>query len=68
VIGKRGITCLELTEGRIRLVHWFDNNTGDDDADKQNRNITTLPGGHIHRLVLRQATMEYVMDSLRLLS
>jgi len=68
VIGKRGITCLELTEGKIRLVHWFDNNTDDDDADKQNRNITNLPGSHIHRLELRQATMEYVMDSLRLLS
>lgn len=68
VIGKRGITCLELTNGRIRLVHWFDNNTDDDNADKLNRNITTLPGSHIHRLELREATMEYVMDSLRLLS
>ena len=67
VVGKRGMTCLELTKGKIRLIHWFDDRIGDDDVDRESRDITSLPGGHVHRLVLRQATLEYVMDSLNLL-
>ncbi|MCK5736849.1 MAG: metallophosphoesterase, partial [Spirochaetaceae bacterium] len=68
VIGKRGITCLELTRGKIRLMHWFDDETDEQYVDRRNRHLKTLPGGHIHRLELRQASMEYVMNSLRLLS
>ncbi len=68
VIGKRGMTCLELTKGKIRLMHWFDDRTHEVFTDRDNRHQRTLPGGHIHRLELRQATLEYVMDSLRLLS
>lgn len=68
VIGKRGMTCLEFTKGKIRLIHWFDERTNKDYTDLDNRHLQTLPGRQIHRLELRQATMEYVMDSLRLLS
>ena len=68
VIGKRGMTCLELTGGKIRLMHWFDRRTDEEYADLSNRHLKTLPGGRIHRLELRQATLEYVMDSVRLLS
>ncbi len=68
VIGKRGITCLELTGGKIRLMHWFDDKTDEQYVDRKNRHLKSLQGGHIHRLELRQATMEYVMDSIRLLS
>ncbi len=68
VIGKRGITCLELTGGKIRLMHWFDDKTEEQYVHRSTRHLKTLPGGHIHRLELRKATMDYVMDSLRLLS
>lgn len=68
VIGKRGMTCLELSGGKIRLSHWFNDRTDEDYADLGNRHIKTLPGTGIHRLELRKATMEYVMDSIRLLS
>ena len=68
VIGKRGITCLEITGGKIRLMHWFNNETDEQYLHRSTRKLKTLPGGRVHRLELRQATMEYVMDSLRLLS
>ncbi len=68
VIGKRGITCLELTRGKIRLMHWFDDKTEEQYLHRSTRNLKTLPGGRIHRLELRQASMSYVMNSLRLLS
>ena len=68
VIGKRGMTCLELSKGGIRLVHWFDDGTGDEFVDRENREVKTLADGRTHRLVLRQAAIDYVMDSLRLLS
>ena len=68
VIGKRGMTCIELTKGRFRLVHWFDDGTEDEFVDREDLTIKTLSDGRTNRLVLRQATMDYVMDSLRLLS
>jgi UDP-2,3-diacylglucosamine pyrophosphatase LpxH len=68
VIGKRGITCLEFSNGRIRLVHWFDERFGDEYAGRDSRRMKTLKGGNIHRLVLRKAPLQYVMDSLRLLT
>ncbi len=68
VIGKRGMTCLEISKGRIRLIHWFDEDTQDEFIDWGNREIKILPNGKIHRLILRQAAIDYVMDSLRLLS
>ena len=27
VTGKRGITCLEISDGKMRLIHWFDKNS-----------------------------------------
>jgi hypothetical protein len=68
VIGKRGMTCIEIKKGKIRLVHWFDDRIEDEYFDKDNKDIKTLRGGHIHRLELRQAPLDYVMDSIRLLT
>ena len=66
VVGKRGMTCIEITRGRIRLVHWYGQNDvakfGDGDAKG------CLSNGSVRRRRLRQAELSYVMDSLRLLS
>ncbi|MFW6313910.1 MAG: metallophosphoesterase [Spirochaetota bacterium] len=65
VVGKRGMTCLELADGKIRLVRWFA--SADEDAGRPERETTTLVGGEVHRQEIRQASVEYVMDSLNLL-
>ncbi len=64
VVGKRGITCLEINKGEIRLVHWY----GKKDTFKFGEGEKTLKKGLVHRRRLRQAELSYVMDSLRLLS
>ena len=65
VVGKRGMTCLELANGKIRLVRWFED--GIEESQRQGRDIESLAGRDVHRLELRQASVEYVMDSLNLL-
>ena len=66
VVGKRGITCLELADGKIfRLVRWFKNESNG--AQMRKNDIKSLEGKDVHRLELRQASVEYVMDSLNLL-
>jgi len=68
VIGKRGMTCLEFIRGKVRLVHWFDERVNRDYVHRGKGHHRNLKGGHIHRMELRQATLEYVMDSIRLLT
>lgn len=68
VLGKRGMTCLELTKKDIRLVHWYD-----DKVKKKFVNITgTKPeqpcGKGVNRLVMREREMNYITDCIDLLT
>ena len=66
VVGKRGMTCLEISGGKIRLVHWY----GRKDVAKfgEGEDKGHLGNGNVRRRQLRRAEMSYVMDSLRLLT
>lgn len=66
VISKHGMTCLEFSGGKIRLVHWY----GEDNFDRHSPDDSegTIAGGKIRRKHLREAESSYVMDSIRLLS
>ncbi len=66
VIGKRGMTCLEISDGNIQLVHWYRGS----EAAKLGKGEPegSLSGGRIRRRILRQAKISYIMDSLRLLT
>ena len=68
VIGKRGMTGLEISSGSIRLVHWFDNRVAPRYVSRDDPRTITLPGSNIHKREIRRASLEYVMDSLRLLT
>jgi UDP-2,3-diacylglucosamine pyrophosphatase LpxH len=68
VIGKRGITCLEIEDGKIKLVHWFNKNTRKKYVDRENRKIQHIIPENLCRLVLREASLTYVTDCIRLLS
>ena len=68
VMGKRGVTGLEIYGGSIRLVHWFDERVAPRYVSRDVPRIVTLPQGNIHRRELRKASLGYVMDCLRLLT
>jgi len=67
-IGKRGITAIEISEGKIRLVHWFDK--------RVSRNYLGYDGYPLHRLqdteyckiTLKEDPLDYIFTRIKLLA
>ncbi len=66
--GKRGITCIEIAKGRIRLVHWFrreeerhPDGTGHEAAEE-------LGKTGIFRLVIKEESLDYIFTRIKLLT
>jgi UDP-2,3-diacylglucosamine pyrophosphatase LpxH len=68
VIGKRGMTAIEIAEGTISLVHWY----GSDIDKKYVKNdleyITKLEGTDYKRHILKHDNLDYIFTRIRLLS
>ncbi|MCG8568529.1 MAG: metallophosphoesterase, partial [Spirochaetes bacterium] len=66
-IGKKGITCLEIDQGKIALIHWYDQNkrsksTYSESEPKQ------IAGTSFYRTVLKTDTLDYLFTKIKLLS
>ena len=68
VIGKRGITCLEIENGRISLVHWFDENTSVYHLKRGESDPVRLEGTGIYRTVLKSEPLSYIFARISLLA
>ncbi len=68
VIGKRGMTSIEIADGNIYLVHWY----GSDIDKKYVKNdleyITKLEGTDYTRHILKHDSLDYIFTRIRLLS
>jgi UDP-2,3-diacylglucosamine pyrophosphatase LpxH len=60
-IGKRGLTGLEIAEGSIALVHWFD-------PSRSRHSGRAVPGTLYRREVLEREPLDYLFTRVRLLS
>jgi predicted phosphodiesterase len=60
-IGKRGLTGLEIAEGSVALVHWFD-------PSRSRHSGEPLAGTPYRREVLEQEPLDYLFTRVRLLS
>ncbi|TFH03778.1 MAG: hypothetical protein E4H09_04655 [Spirochaetales bacterium] len=67
-VGKRGITCLELNDGKIALVHWFDEERSQKHLRYANYATEKLPGSRYHRVVIKEDTLDYIFARINLLS
>jgi len=67
-IGRRGITGLEIADGSIALVHWFDRNRSERFLESQERAAEPLEDGPYHRVVLEQDSLAYLLTRVRLLA
>lgn len=68
VIGKRGMTALEIADGTIRLVYWFDRR-------RSSKYLTALNGtpqqalfGDTVRAVMKEDRLDFVLSRIRLLT
>ncbi len=68
VIGKRGITCLEIEDDKIRLVHWFDKNISRKYLSHSGYEPQGLDGTNFYRMVINEESLNYVFTRIKFLS
>ena len=68
VLGKRGMTALELSDGQLRLVYWFDNIRRRERRLYAAHDTLQLDGSTYSRVVIQQDTLDYIFARIRLLA
>jgi len=68
VLGKRGMTALEIQNGTLALVHWFDSERDDKYLRGAGNRPHRLGGTSYHRVVLKQDSLDYIFSRIRLLT
>ncbi len=67
-IGKRGITGIEINDGRISLVHWFDSRVSNRFIFSSEMEPKKLSADSpLYRVVLREDSLHYINDSIQIL-
>jgi UDP-2,3-diacylglucosamine pyrophosphatase LpxH len=66
--GKRGITCLEIEGGRIRLVHWYDRNFDTHAEGEAGGICELLEDTDYCRLILKEDNLDYIFTRINLLT
>ena len=68
VVGKRGMTCLEIEDGMIRLVHWFDMNISEKYLTQSGYEPQKLENTDFYRLVINEESLNYIFTRIKFLS
>lgn len=68
VMGKRGITAIEIQNGKIALVYWFDKRKSNRYLDYLNVDVENVPGTLFYKAVLKEENLDYIFSRIRLLS
>jgi len=68
VLGKRGITALEIDGGKLSLVHWFDANRTKRYLQYQNYKTERLSDSDYYRVVIKSDSLSYILSRIKLLA
>lgn len=68
VVGKRGMTCLEIEGDKIRLVHWFDEKISKKYLNDSGYKPQPLKGTDFYRLVINEESLHYIFTRIKFLS
>ena len=68
VIGKRGMTCLEIDKDEISLVHWFDKKISKKYLDKRGYEPEQFADSDYYRMVLNKEYLNYIFSRINLLA
>ncbi len=68
VIGKRGMTCIEIEDGNISLVHWFDKKISKKYLMQTGYEPKPLDNTDYYRMVINKESLDYVFARIKFLS
>lgn len=67
VIGKRGMTCLEIENNSIKLVHWFDKKISEKYLNKRGYEPEQIGQKDVYKMILNYESLDYVFARIKLL-
>lgn len=67
-IGKSGMTCIEIREREIALVHWFDSRRSDNYLKDPNYECEQIVGTTCYKVVLKKEPLSYIFARINLLA
>ncbi|MEO1253292.1 MAG: metallophosphoesterase [Bacteroidota bacterium] len=68
VVGKRGMTCLEIEDDKIRLVHWFDKKISKKYLKQSGYKPEKLGDTDFYRMVINEESLHYIFTRIKFLS
>jgi UDP-2,3-diacylglucosamine pyrophosphatase LpxH len=68
VVGKRGMTCIEIENNQISLIHWFDQKTSQKYLDRRGYEPEKFENTDCYRMVLNQEALDYIFTRINLLA
>lgn len=68
VLGKHGMTCLEIENGQMKLVYWFDSRRSRHYLRYRRYGAEQLGPEPYYRVVLKQDNLDYIFSRIRLLA
>jgi hypothetical protein len=68
VLGKRGITCIEMTHEDISLAYWFDKQRSKRYFRYDGYETDHLTGTEYYRTIIKNERWDYIFSRIRLLS
>lgn len=68
LIGKRGITALEIDGDRIRLVYWFNGKQSRKYRSDRSTRPQQLGSSNYYRIVLNEDSLDYIFTRIHLLA
>ena len=68
VIGKRGMTAIEIADGEIRLVYWFNKKRKQKHISIFEEGPFPLADSNYRRIVLKKEKLDYIFTRIKLLS
>jgi len=67
VIGKRGMTCLAISDGAMELVHWFDETRNVEAVSRPGQPAKGLSGTTYHYRIIKHESLDYIFSRIGLL-
>lgn len=68
VLGKRGMTSLEIEGGKLRLVYWYDDRREQKHMLYRAKDPQNLSGTSYNRVVIKEDNLDYIFSRIELLA
>ncbi len=68
VIGKRGMTAIEIKKGKIYLIYWFDSNKSKRYLNYDNVKSKQFKDTQYYKAILKKESLDYIFNRIKLLT